>query len=92
MNLIDKLELSSVKFHGCAVGLKDSKGMPLYKPWTFQTDCDHIIEKFTHLRCTRDHEHGVVRGKAAKNSEDYTIDFVAALHDAFRESLQLPKP
>ena len=85
-SVIKRFDLIKVNFHGCALGLTGIEGGPLFKPWTFATDCPEIINIFQHVRCSRTHEHESVAGRNTKSTENYTIDFAAKIHDAFRTS------
>ncbi len=89
MRLIKTFDLKFVKFHGCALNVKSVKpssfGMRMFKPWKIATDCDEIIHAFQSKLCTRDHDHAQCRGVDAKKSEDYSYDYVACLHEAFKK-------
>jgi hypothetical protein len=86
--LINRYNLVGVKFHGCALGLTGISGGPMFKPWKVMTNCPNIIKSFETVRCHRRHQHEIVAGANTKSSEGYTVDFVAKLHDAFREAVE----
>ena len=89
--LIHRYDLEPVRFHGCALNLKVTKGKFkgkfLKKPWTIFTDCPNVREAFQNKLCQRNHDHAECRGEVAKSSESYSADYVACLHGAFRRAL-----
>ena len=82
--------LVTVKFNGCSVGLTNARGELLSKPWRIVTNCRQVVKAFQDLKCTRDHNHAVTSGSAAKSSENYTVDFVKRLHEAFNLAVSNP--
>ena len=90
--LIERYNLQPVKFHGCALNLKVTKGKYkgkyLKKPWTIYTDCPNVRDIFANKLCQRNHDHAECRGEVCKNTEGYTADYVACLHTAFRKAVE----
>ena len=90
--LISKYDLKPVKFHGCALNVRaeagPDKGKLLKKPWTIYTDCPQVNRVFSNKLCQRNHDHAECRGIVAKTSEDYSDDYVACLHRAFRNAVE----
>ena len=90
-DLINRYGLRPVKFHGCALNLKVEKGKfkgkYLKKPWTIYTDCPNVLETFQNKLCQRNHDHAECRGEVARNSENYSADYVSCLHSAFRRAV-----
>ena len=72
-------ELSEVIFDGCRLGLKDSRGTPVKKPWRIVTSCKAIVKEFKNKTCRGGHSHA----KCLKDSEDYTPKFALLVHQAF---------
>ena len=89
--LIQRYGLRPVKFHGCALNVRATsgpdKGKRLKKPWTIFTDCPYVVDIFSNKLCQRDHDHAECRGKVCKESEDYSADYVACLHRAFKRAV-----
>ena len=64
---------------GCSVGVRDSKGAPLLKPWRLQTTQPAMARVFAGKRCKRLHSHGVCRGREAYMSGFYPMAFCSGL-------------
>ena len=79
------LELTAATVHGCAYGLRDSKGTHLKKPWKIMTS-SRDIAKGIHRECPGGHEHGHCRGRECKRTELYTREMANAIHVAIRAS------
>ena len=43
--------LFTVKFDGCMLGLRDHKGVLIYKPWRVDTTDEHFSQRFSDLFC-----------------------------------------
>eukprot|EP00959_Pyramimonas_sp_CCMP1952_P099776 2086300-Pyramimonas_sp.AAC.1 len=69
-----ELEFVKTALHGCACGLKDSKGNFMKKPWTIATTSS-IVAEGLERRCNGTREHVEARGRECKSAEDYTDDF-----------------
>ena len=67
--------MTSVKFDGCAVGVKTSDGVPMKKPWTIKY-LDGTV-----CSCTVQHAEG--RGRNLRNTESYTYIMTDLIHKAF---------
>ena len=76
---LESHELSEVTFDGCRLGLKDSHGTPVKKPWRIATSCKAIVKAFKNKTCRGGHSHA----KCPKESEDYTPKFASLVHQAF---------
>ena len=76
---LESHELSKVTFDGCRLGLKDSRGTPVKKPWRIATSCKVIVKAFKNKTCRGGHSHA----KCLKESEDYTPKFALLVHQAF---------
>jgi len=64
-NFLEKHGFGVAKFHGCAFGLMDLKGEGLcLKPWTVATTISSLSTALSWWRCTKDHEHVILAGKA----------------------------
>eukprot|EP00959_Pyramimonas_sp_CCMP1952_P201799 4219864-Pyramimonas_sp.AAC.1 len=60
--------------HGCAYGLRDSKGNVMKKPWTIASTSPDVTEGLER-RCDGTREHVEARGRECKPAEDYTDAF-----------------
>ena len=82
-SLVKQCSLIKFRVDGCAVGVVDHAGAPLLKSWCIASNmiCMNIIEK--HL-CDGKHEHGIARGKAVKEAENYTPVFASTIHEAWK--------
>ena len=72
-------ELPEVTFDGCRLGLKESHGTPVRKPWRIATSCKAIVKAFKNKTCRGGHSHAT----CLKDSEDYTPKFASLVHQAF---------
>ena len=59
---LKKHSFVKVSFHGCAYGLKDSKGNFMKKPWTVATN-SQLVASGLDRKCDRTHVHVVGRGQ-----------------------------
>eukprot|EP00959_Pyramimonas_sp_CCMP1952_P069141 1443238-Pyramimonas_sp.AAC.1 len=64
-----ELEFVKTVLHGCAHGLKDSKGNFMKKPWTIASTSPDVTEGLGR-RCDGTHEHVEARGRECKLAED----------------------
>ncbi len=85
--LISELQLQPAKVDGCAVGLKDPDGVPMYKPWTVATDDAFIFKALNSKRCPGHPKHRKVEGSLTKLTENYTPEMVRIVHDAWEKSV-----
>eukprot|EP00959_Pyramimonas_sp_CCMP1952_P082526 1724448-Pyramimonas_sp.AAC.1 len=69
-----ELEFVKTALHGCACGLRDSKGNFMKKPWTIASTPPDVTEGLER-RCDGAHEHVEARGRECKSAEDYTDAF-----------------
>ena len=72
--------LVKVHFNGCQLGLRSNRGQAICKPWTFATNIPTVVEMFSSLKCTRDHEHAVCSGDELRRTESYTPQTCTLLH------------
>ena len=81
---IEKSDLIPTEVHGCMLGLKDRKGLPIKKQWTVFTNHPGIISHFDKpcFKCDRSHKHGECRGKDAVKSAGYIRKLVDIVHQA----------
>ena len=89
IELTEKLKYE-VNFDGCAYDLKDSEGRPLKKPWKVVSNQEKIT-KFLNKVC-QGHEHGQVRGKAGKETEEYTPKIIEEIIDCMIGKSTAVKP
>eukprot|EP00959_Pyramimonas_sp_CCMP1952_P156340 3269540-Pyramimonas_sp.AAC.1 len=69
-----ELEFVKTALHGCAYGLKDSKGNFMKKPWAIASTSSDVAEGLGR-RCDGTREHVEARGRECKSAEDYTDAF-----------------
>ena len=75
--------MTSVKFDGCAVGVKTTDGIPMKKPWTVKTNM-HCLQNYLDGRvCSCAVQHAEGRGRNLKNTESYTYIMTDLIHKAF---------
>ena len=75
--------MTSVKFDGCAVGVKTIDGIPMKKPWTVKTNM-HCLHNYLDGRvCSCAVQHAEGRGRNLKNTESYTYIMTDLIHKAF---------
>ena len=82
-SFLNKHNCQHVVFDGCMLGLTDSDGISIKKPWRISSNSACITSMFEGVRCDRTHTHRHCRGKVAKNSEQYTPAFVGLVHEGF---------
>eukprot|EP00972_Heterocapsa_arctica_P046501 6862816-Heterocapsa_arctica.AAC.1 len=69
--MVTELGLSFVDIDGCSVGVKDKKGVPIFKPWRFAVSSPHLAHVLQDRRCSRDHEHVKCAGGETAKSAFY---------------------
>ena len=78
--------LQSVYLDGCMFGLVSkhgqSMGTPIRKPWRVDTNSPVLCQHLARV-CDGSHRHAVCQGKDTKDSEGYTDELVATIHEAF---------
>ena len=82
-SLVHQYQLCKFRIDGCAVGVKDTKGLPLLKSWTLASNVGCMNEIEEHI-CDGTHTHGSARGSSLKHAENYTKKFVLTVHRAWR--------
>jgi hypothetical protein len=83
VDFVDSHNLRTVRFDGCALGIKSRDGNPILKPWKVATNMLSLVKTLEKFRCDGSHEHVTCRGVDAKLSENYSPKMVAVVHDAF---------
>ena len=86
---ISRYRMKRQSFHGCAFGLSDEHGQPIKKPWTFATNCKHLMDAIQPFQCSGSHTHACCRGKTAKLSEAYTPRMAHVIASSIQEGEQL---
>ena len=83
-SLVKQYSLVKFRVDGCAVDVVDHAGAPLLQSWCVASNvvCVSIVER--HL-CDGKHEHGMARGKALSEAENYTPLFASTTHEAWRD-------
>ena len=83
-SLVKQYSLIKFRVDGCAVGVVDHAGAPLLKSWCVASNviCMNILEK--HL-CDGKHEHGMARGVALKEAENFTPLLASTIHEAWKD-------
>ena len=78
--------LQSVYVDGCMFGLVSihgsTSGIPIRKPWRIDTNSPVLMQHLARV-CDGSHAHTSCAGADTKESEGYTDDMVAAVHQAF---------
>jgi hypothetical protein len=84
--LIRELEYKCVYINGCAVGLKSRKtGLPILKPWRFETDNPELIRALLPKVCSKDHEHTPCEGAETKRSGHYPTELAELIVKSTRK-------
>ena len=85
VEFFNELQLTKVRFDGCALGLRSDRDDPIKKPWSVAISSGHIFRDSCpgHLKHPR---HEPCAGKYTKRSEGYTWPFTDVLHKAWRDS------
>eukprot|EP00959_Pyramimonas_sp_CCMP1952_P364024 7622968-Pyramimonas_sp.AAC.1 len=63
------IELHQIALHGCAYGLKDSRGNVMKKPWTIASTSNAVTNGLER-RCDGTRAHVEARGNDRKLAED----------------------
>jgi hypothetical protein len=85
--------MQRVRFDGCALGLKSSDGAPIYKPWTFSTNCPAITLRFAKNRCDGRHVHlKELSGKELRNTGFYTPELARQVHECLQATRKSKQP
>ena len=58
MDMLRELGLQPVAADGCATGLLDANGSPLFKLWTIAVSSASLVEQLQVFRCDKSYEHG----------------------------------
>ena len=91
--MISEFQLQGVCFDGCTLGVKSISGpfesLPIKKPWCIATDVVEICSAFQPFVCkghavVNGKQHASCRGKDASNSENYTVEMVTTIHQAWK--------
>ena len=62
VDMLRDLGLHRVPVDGCATGLTDKNGTPLFKPWLVVVSSASLVEELKKFRCDKTHEHGKIAG------------------------------
>jgi len=80
--MVHTLGLVPVDIDGCAVGVRDSKGTPILKPWRFMVSSQSMASALEGLRCRKDHEHRRCSGgKLTASTAFYPEQLCEAIHE-----------
>ena len=82
LDTFQKIGAVSADFDGCRYGTCNAKGEPLQKQWRFATTVPEVAYMFD-LKCLRNHTHGDMFGKDARNTQYYTPSMALILHLAW---------
>ena len=74
------LDLHAVPVDGCATGLTDKNGVPLFKPWLIAVSSTALVEELKDSRCNKGHEHGKIAGDETANTAYYPRALCEAIH------------
>ena len=69
---LQDLRLNKVHINGCALGLIDTEGIPILKPWTIATDDPYLHAKFQDKLCPGREVHPVHTPVPNYVTEEYT--------------------
>ena len=77
---VHELDLHPVPIDGCATGLTDKHGTPLYKPWLIAVSSASFVEELKNSRCDKTHEHGKIAGDETAKTAYYPRALCGATH------------
>ena len=80
VDMLRDLDLHPVPVDGCATGLTDKHGIPLYKPWLIAASSASQVEELKNFRCDKTHEHGKIAGDEAAKTAYYPRGLREAIH------------
>ena len=78
--MLSELDLHPVPIDGCATGLTDKHGTPLYKPWLIAVSSASLVEELTDFRCDKTHDHGKIAGDETAKTAYYVSSGVVRGH------------
>eukprot|EP00435_Cladocopium_sp_Y103_P064091 s1992_g25.t1 len=70
------------------LGITDSEGTPIKKPWTVATSIDEIGNALSVYQCDGNHDHVQGRGFALRETESYSIALTDTVHRAFHRAAE----
>jgi len=79
IRLAAELGFYSALSDGCQFGVMSSSGLPLKKPWRFDTTDRSLRKVLNQKRCPGNHKHGVCRGDDATQSGHYTYQLASTI-------------
>ena len=97
IEMIRVLDLHPVDVDGCAVGVADGDGTPIYKPWRIMCSSKAVSGALQGYRCDRGHRHARCQGKLTEKTAYYPDELCRAVHrgldaheDLQRATMALP--
>ena len=84
--LMKDLGLVFVECHGCAMGVVDSKGRPLKKPWYIATNDEMLRQSLASQRCPGC-VHGSTNGAETRGTGSYTTQMAKIIHKGWHRSV-----
>ena len=89
---IHEVGLQSVFLDGCMFGLVSvhgsTSGMPIRKPWRVDTNSPVLCQHLARV-CDGSHLHTPCQGSDTKDTEGYTDELAACIHQAFSVQCQI---
>ena len=80
VDMLRDLDLHAVPVDGCAAGLTDQNGTPLFKPWLIAVSSTALVEELRNFRCDKNHEHGKIAGDETAKTAYYPRALCEAIH------------
>ena len=80
-SMISELKLIPVSVDGCAVGVVDEDGTPIFKPWRIMVSDVHLAAAIGGFKCSGDHLHRrCAGGQTVARTVYYPLALCEALH------------
>ena len=94
VDFIHQRDLYVVNVDGCSVGMCNSKGESILKPWRFITSSERLANALSFLKCDKSHKHGETLRKDITNTGKYPPalchTYLTALFSDYRRCPALP--
>ena len=82
--MISQLKLIPVSIDGCAAGVADEDGTPIFKPWRIMVSDVHLAASIGGFKCSGDHLHRrCAGGKLVAQTAYYPRRLCEAIHKGF---------
>ncbi len=77
--MLNRLGTHTATVHGCMVGVKSLRGVPIKKPWRIETTHQPLAESRNKCKCDDSHEHQRCEVQETRRSENYPPEFASKI-------------